>query len=982
MSRDPKASCTDCQGRGASAVPSPSSFPVDATRRDGLNEPERSVRPVSSFVPTTCASDTDEGDYETSSEGMILSKRSGNRIHGARAKESLCVYLKEKSASLSKRAAFDGNVSAIKREVISDSSHELMENRLTRKTTHAHDSLILMPENLAQSKSLPILKSGGIPSGVSMDFTAADVALMSASSSARERKMSMIIKRMAPLISPYPSTVSLTTGATTNFRGRRYETRRLAPRTKLPILCDTTVINDGRSEELVAEVTLHETKNNHRAMNWDPRRDAIPTFVNDEGTANVTNDDVLVDVARNPCSSIKSVYFPPNLSDPLALPYDAGKTKRHPRVSTDVETLMKIDHELSSLRCQYNEIIGKARALGLSGTGFDLDVSCRLDRPDDTFGQSVLSPCTSNYFPNRGQTRLRQACTGISFGAENRSALVDKTAPPSTFSVVGKPTTPRGSRTSWLNENGSTRRQEALSFAVRDPTRAFENFDGPRSSSRIGNSISYFPTTVNSRTFHGENVLDDRSRNGCVSNSNFQPYRKSKTVIEKATSAWDGWYPRDTVTTNPSNVLSRMEYNSHRYRTVEDSRTSTSNSFEIRRRKSSVSIVEVIDNNWSTVEGTANKRSDEHSEILSGNQNSMVVETKFADRGSNYHKSVLTETERVAEDNRIPSSAVALKSIEPVDPDRAVLRTVSASAGVPQIRVVCVNTEFRTIVEKRYTSRAVSPIQHSRLATASSTTTSPSNNVLLAKVSSIFVQQVRADSSGEMAKIMPPTKICSVEANKRDALADAVSKRDFCVQKVDSRLPTAKDPPRLSEFKRDEADLTTTEFRKARYLRLPRAKEKITIVPIVLTDEISESRSANVDFAIPRYAVKTMPKLSHQIAPFDARKFHETSASSIRDNESYRRGIADPVCLNEVFAGEKRWRADRTSVSHVDRHPRAEDYHPPLSVVSNPRRPIRVTTSNARVVGKAGEYHESGRQRVAKAIPGMRSTPEDFLCET
>ncbi|KYQ47124.1 hypothetical protein ALC60_13870, partial [Trachymyrmex zeteki] len=742
-----------------------------------------------------------------------------------------------------------------------------------------------------------------------------------------------------------------------------------------------TVINDGRSEELVAEVTLHETKNNCRAMNWDPQRDAIPTFVNDEGAANVTND--LVDIARNPYSSIKSVYFPPNFSDPLALPYDSGKSKRHQRVTTDVETLLKIDHELGPLRYQYSQIIGKARTLGLSGTGIDLGISCHLDQPE-TFGQSVLSPSTSNYFPDRGQTYLRQ--TAINSGIKNRSALVDKTSPTSTFSVVGK-LTPRGSRTSWLNENDSNRRQEALSFAIRDSSRLLKNFDGSRSSSRVNNSISYFPMT-NSHTFYGENVLDDRSRNGCVSNSNFQPYRKSKTVIDRATFVLDGWYARETVNTNPSNVFSRTEYNSHRYlnRTLKDLQTSTSNSFEIRRRKSSVSIVEVIDNNWPTVnEETANKRSNEHFEIPSGNRDSMVVETEFASRGSHYHKSILPEIERVTKDDRI-SSSFALKSINPgVDSDRDVLGVVSASADIPQIRVVSVNTEFRATIEKRYISRAVSPIQRSRLTTASSTTTSPSN-VLLAKVSSIFVQQVRPDSSREVAKIESPAKICSHDTNKRNVLADTVSKRDFCVQKVDSRL-VGENIPRFSGFKRDEADLTTTsEFRKAQYLHLPKTKEKITIVPIVITDGISEPlRSADVDFAIPRYAVKTVPKLNYQIAPFNVRKFRETSSSLIRDNKSYQRVIADPMCLTEEFANEKRWRAaNRTSVSHVNRHLCTENY--PLStttsITGNSKQPIRVTTSNARVVRKAREYRYSNRQRVSKAISGMRSTPEDFLCET
>lgn len=162
---------------------------------------------------------------------MALSKRSGTRVHGAQTKESLCVYLKKKSAPLSKRAAFNRNVPAIKREIISDPPHELMENRLTQKTTYVCDRLILTSENLAQSKSLPILRSD-----VPTDFTAADAVLMPASTSMCKRKMTMIVKRTAPLVSPYLSVVSLTTGATTNFfRDRRYETRRLASTAMLPI---------------------------------------------------------------------------------------------------------------------------------------------------------------------------------------------------------------------------------------------------------------------------------------------------------------------------------------------------------------------------------------------------------------------------------------------------------------------------------------------------------------------------------------------------------------------------------------------------------------------------------------------------------------------------------------------------------------------------------------------------------------------------
>ncbi|XP_039314031.1 uncharacterized protein LOC120359682 [Solenopsis invicta] len=723
-------------------------------------------------------------------------------------------------------------------------------------------------------------------------------------------------------------------------------------------------------------------------MNWDPRRDAIPTFVNDEGAANVTNDDNdddLLDVAKNPHSSIKSVFFPPNFSDSVALPYDSGKSKRHQRrVSTDVETLLKIDNELSPLRFQYSEIIGKARALGLDGSGFDLDISRRLNRPD-TFGQSVLSPSASNYFSDRNLTYLRRAA--ISSGIENRSALVDKTSPSSTFSVVGKPT-PRGSRTSWLNENGSSCRQEALSFAIRDPSRTLENFDGPRSFSRVRNSVSYFPTT-NSHTSRGENVLNDRSRNGCVSNSNFQSYRKSKTVMERATSAFVDRFAHETINADPLKFFNKTEYNSHLYlnKTTEDSRISIDNSFGIQRLKSSVSTHIVIDNNWPAMDkGTANKRPNEHFEIPSGNQNS----TEFASRSGD-HKSTSPEIERVVKDDRI-FSPLDLKSIDPdvINSNHGILRTGSASTCVPQIRVVSVNTEFRTTVEKRYTNRAISPIRHPRSTTVSPTLTSLSNVLLATKVSSILVQQVRADSSRKMAKIEPPTKMCSIDARcvrKRNVFVDATSKRDFCAQKVDSRL-AAENPSRLTEFKNDEANLTT-KFRKAQCVCLPRTKETITIVPIVLTDGTSGSpRTANVDVAVPRRAVKTVPKVSYQPARFDARKFRGTSSLSIRDNEGYRRAITNSLCLGtetEQLMDERGWRADRTSVSRGNRHLCAEeDYSPSTTtnVAENPKRPIRVTTSKARGVRKTREDRESGRPEVARTLPGMRSTPEDFLCET
>lgn len=179
-----------------------------------------------------------EGAYETSSEGVIPLKQSDTEIRRTQTKESLCLYFKNKSTSLSKLLAFNKNVPLIKEEVIPYSSHEFIENWLTReitmenKTTH-NGSLIFVSENLATSKSMPILKSE-ISSTISTNFKAMDVALISESSFAREKKMSMIVKRMAPLI----SSVFLTRSSDmiTNFHDQKYEARKVESRT-MPTLC-------------------------------------------------------------------------------------------------------------------------------------------------------------------------------------------------------------------------------------------------------------------------------------------------------------------------------------------------------------------------------------------------------------------------------------------------------------------------------------------------------------------------------------------------------------------------------------------------------------------------------------------------------------------------------------------------------------------------------------------------------------------------
>ncbi|XP_067214296.1 uncharacterized protein [Linepithema humile] len=969
MSRDIKIRCTDCQEHAeASVIPFASSFSINS-KQDEPNDRRGSFRPVTSSVASTCASETDEGDYETSSEGMVLTKRSSIEIHGSQVKESFYGYFKEKSTSLSKLAALDSNVSPIKEEVIPDLPRELMENRLTQKTRNICGSLISTHESLAKLKSQPILKCE-VSNSVSSNFEAMKVALMSDSSFAREKKMSIIMSERMALISSY----SVMTRSISDFLDQQYETRRLESKMMLPILRDTTIapmINDKRSEELVAEVMFHETKNNHRTMNWDSCQDATTTFVNDESAVNLTNDDDLVDVATNPYSSIKSMYFPPNPSDSLFPPLD-DKLKMTQRVFTDVEALRKIDYELRPLCYRYSEVIGKTRALGLSISRYDFDISYHLNQPD-AFDRSVLSP-TNHFLNQMCPPRIATSCS-----IADRSGLVDKTtSPSSTFSVVGKPT-PRGSCTSCLSENGLNCRQEALSFAIRDPIRALKDFNGLRSSIRVGNSASYFPAT-DIHASQEENVPGECSRNEYVLDNDFQRQRKSNAAIKGGISFR---IPEREICSrsigrvsigSPSNTLCATEYNSHHRhfnQTIENFRPSDNNFFEVQKKKSSIfrescfdglhrwntshsncasksTVVEIIDDNWRSINDETNKKSSKYSEIPSDDLNSIAVQTKFITCGNNCES---TESERVKND-RI-CSQLELKSIDRgVGPDRQISRTIFPSAS--QIRVVNVNTKFHATVEKRYTNRAVSPIPSSQMTTVSC----PKNILLAARMSSVFVQQVCATSSTEMLKVESPSEIRSIDIDKKDT-ANATGKRDFCAQKVDSRL---------SESDVDEADLATAKRRKTRYFCPPEAKEKIAIV------KPKSSKTTDVNFTTPKYVDKMVPKMSCQVVPFAMRRSQRMPLSSNRDNELFYK-YADFSCLTEE-TNEKRWkRASRTSVSRSNRSSSQEDCILSTSVARNSRHLLRVGT-------KMREYREFARQRVARAIPGMRSSPEDFFCDT
>lgn len=739
------------------------------------------------------------------------------------------------------------------------------------------------------------------------------------------------------------------------------------------------MINDERSEEPAAELTPRET-NKDDVTDRLRRRGATPTSA--DGARVSTNDGDLVDVAKDPCSSINSIYFSANPRELLVAPPNdpAEPKRRHARIPSDVDALRKIENELSPLRYRYNEMIGRARALGLSGGAdsfFHLDVSRLADRRDD-IGR-LASPNPSNCPLDRDRIFSPAAA---SLGTGTRSAFVGKTTPPSsTFSMVGKPT-PELSRTSWSNESGGcgakTRRQEASNFVARDRLWCRGTEENLRSSPRergFGNSTVTRLSPTNILGASREVVSDafgarPRTRNECFSDNNFQPCHalsSSEEVEEKdARARRKDWSARvGKVNASVSSVLratSEREDSSCRlapHRTVETNNSPRGSSIDVLRSKSLLPGNHLVDRScrWS---GGASRASDRSNRTESESTVVRAIDDYGRDIGdeatncrpSDLRNSATTQTEVLVD--RVVSYPLGLE------------RSFERGATPRICRVVGVNPEFRaTTVEKCYADRAVSPVANARNAAPSRSTC----NVLLATVSSVFVQRVRADSSVEAFQ---------VESGRR--LVDAIKNDIYVVGDPLAAKPSTRDS-RLA--RRDcKADLSTT-------LRLPKTTKRITIV---LADGIPEPpKSADVDLEAisSRYAADELaPKSSRRIVPYRDRKSRGARSSFDSANKPFSEVVSRFHARltqreSSAVGGESISRLGRSAADSYtpvhDSHYRRRVPSSRTSVVARSSRwQIRVVTAK-----RTREVAEEPRAvAVAKALPGMRSSPEDFLCDT
>ncbi|XP_034184922.1 uncharacterized protein LOC117606509 isoform X2 [Osmia lignaria lignaria] len=251
---------------------------------------------------TTCASETDDGDYETSSEGPVRKEVAQNSTN----KEAF-------SASSSKMGSQQDN--------------------------DTEDS-----ESKKKKSSEKFFKDTRVVS--------------SESPLARRRKMKMIVAQIFSRSSITSTTLS--GGSRTELTKENYQAKKMESRTMLPVLQGIDYDPPNR----LKEVTFHELPedkdfSSDRSQTSERKKtksSRLPTR-DDESQQHSQENGDLIDIAENPHPSIKSFYFPPNPQKEAS----SASLRTHSRATKD--GVQRDVSELRFLLQQLNVISGRARAL-------------------------------------------------------------------------------------------------------------------------------------------------------------------------------------------------------------------------------------------------------------------------------------------------------------------------------------------------------------------------------------------------------------------------------------------------------------------------------------------------------------------------------------------------------------------------------------------------------------------------------------------
>ncbi|KZC07848.1 hypothetical protein WN55_09834, partial [Dufourea novaeangliae] len=232
-----------------------------------------------------------DGDYETSSEGQF-------------------VFVKEKPISDNPSKGRTPRASSTK-----------IDSECSDQTGNPNSEVEKISEEISQDRKVTLVKSESMPllkkvSSNEEDVDELQVAQTSESSLARQRKIKVIVAKMAPLLSQWsnPSLTTTSNTSKTDLNDGNYQAKKLESKTQLPVLQDVMNALRTSSREVTSREVLDDSQSakisesSERGGHGSPNSGVNTT----EKHRDSPSDDDLINIAQNPHPSIKSFYFPPN----------------------------------------------------------------------------------------------------------------------------------------------------------------------------------------------------------------------------------------------------------------------------------------------------------------------------------------------------------------------------------------------------------------------------------------------------------------------------------------------------------------------------------------------------------------------------------------------------------------------------------------------------------------------------------------------
>ena len=260
-------------------------------------------------------------------------------------------------------------------------------------------------QNLERSESLPIMKNNRMLNSVDR-ISRADDFLVSESSHARLKKLKKIVAYVESTGWSGSNETLLSENTSNGCATLRAVNEKTRVKASFPDVREAfRLFNKSKGVTFLAlnahDIDAHtgnwENKGFRQYYNDNTRSTFIPT-------RREACDD-LIDIAKNPNPSIKSIYFPPSPEDSQltsnlgSVAVESRTNRQLPQKSSYLDALSRIDNELGPLQTKYSELAGKFRALNPYGM-----YNYRMDSSIQSPRMSTISQNISGYLLHRAET--------------------------------------------------------------------------------------------------------------------------------------------------------------------------------------------------------------------------------------------------------------------------------------------------------------------------------------------------------------------------------------------------------------------------------------------------------------------------------------------------------------------------------------------------------------------------------------------------